>query len=35
MNEAIVSGNVTAWHWWLNGINNDNEGRIGKRATSS
>jgi glucuronoarabinoxylan endo-1,4-beta-xylanase len=33
INEAIVSGNVTAWHyWWLNGINDDNEGLIGKKG---
>ena len=31
INEAITSGNVSAWHyWWLNGLNADNEGLIGK-----
>jgi len=31
INEAITSGNVSAWHyWWLNGLNADNEGLTGK-----
>jgi glucuronoarabinoxylan endo-1,4-beta-xylanase len=31
INEAVTSGNASAWHyWWLNGINADNEGLIGK-----
>jgi len=33
INEAITSGNVSAWHyWWLNGLNADNEGLIGKNG---
>ena len=33
INEAITSGNVSAWHyWWLNGINDDNEGLIGRKG---
>jgi len=31
INEALTSGNVSAWHyWWLNGLNSDNEGLTGK-----
>ena len=33
INEAITSGNASAWHyWWLNGLNSDNEGLIGKNG---
>jgi glucuronoarabinoxylan endo-1,4-beta-xylanase len=33
INEAITSGNVTAWHyWWLNGLNDDNEGLTGRKG---
>jgi len=33
INEAITSGNASAWHyWWLNGINDDNEGLTGRKG---
>jgi len=33
INEAITSGNVSAWHyWWLNGLNDDNEGLTGRKG---
>ncbi|MBW8829881.1 MAG: hypothetical protein JF606_10690 [Burkholderiales bacterium] len=33
IHEAITSGNVSAWHyWWLNGLNDDNEGLIGRKG---
>jgi glucuronoarabinoxylan endo-1,4-beta-xylanase len=33
INEAVTSGNVTAWHyWWLNGLNDDNEGLTGRKG---
>jgi glucuronoarabinoxylan endo-1,4-beta-xylanase len=36
IHEAIVSGNVTAWHyWWLQGLNADNEGLLGHKGAST
>ena len=33
INEAVTSGNVSAWHyWWLNGLNDDNEGLTGRKG---
>lgn len=33
INAAITTGNASAWHyWWLNGINDDNEGLIGRKS---
>jgi len=33
INEAVTSGNASAWHyWWLNGLNDDNEGLTGRKG---
>jgi glucuronoarabinoxylan endo-1,4-beta-xylanase len=35
IHDAIVIGNVSAWHyWWLIGLNNDNEGLVGYNRNS-